>query len=167
MKQHLIPGLFLAGTIVFTYLYIFGEPPKKENHNIRYEASEGKLSYDKLRLLKKETEIKMEIQQNSANFRKKVPRPELDASYSKRNKFHDARLHNDLGYSRSNDGFDEPVSIDQQFDAFLAKRQEYEEMEEARKKMFVERFIEESRAMGYKVEVDENLQVKNVQRISE
>ena len=87
MKEYFVPGIFLAGTFVFAYLYLAGPPagdPQKPVH--RGEASlDHSSNYGKLQQYRKEVQIKKQILKQEAMLRKNRDRLELDPNFRKNN----------------------------------------------------------------------------------
>lgn len=168
MKQYIVPIIFLSGTLFLGYLYVKGPSPK--HRAMRGQASKKGVSFNKLQQYKKEVQIQHEIRKQAAEMRKVVGKPELDPGYKKRNRFHHLNLDKNLGPAADELGRgtdDEPVNLDQRMDAFLAKKQEYEELETAQRRAYVETFIDEAYKMGYRVTISPDLEVTNVEKIQD
>ena len=172
MKEYFVPGLFLAGTFVFAYLYLAGPPEGgSQKPTQRGEASIGdKANYGKLQQYRKELLVKKQILKQEALLRKNRDRLDLDPNFHKNNHFHETNLADEIGPAAedlSRGSYNEPMNLDQRMDAFLAKKQQYEQMEQAQRERFVESFINEAYKMGYVVKVNEAMEVVDVRRIGE
>lgn len=170
MKQYIIPGIFLAGTLFFGILYVVGPPQPGKVVNLREEASEGAVQYNRIEQFKKETEVKMEIRKQQAQMEKRVARPELDPGFAKRNRYHETPI-NRIGNTGAaatelhNPGVNEAMNLDQRMDAFLAKLEDHEQMDKIQRAEYVKKVIAEAEKMGFKVEVDDDMNIKNIQKL--
>lgn len=169
MKDYFVPGLFLAGTLIFAYLFVVGPPQQEKAHSLTEKNFQGKTSnFEKLEQYRQEMRVKKDILQQRANLQKRRDRQELDPNYNKRNSFHETKLAEDLGPAAedlNNGTFDEPMTIDQKMNSFLEKKQQYELLEQAQQRLYVETFLKEAYKMGYIVKVNENMEVVDVQRV--
>ena len=96
-----------------------------------------------------------------------MEKPLLDPNYRKRTKFHEAPVNTDAGpaaYDLQEEGINEPVNLDQQMDAFLAKKQRYEELEKEQRQRYVKAFIKEAYKMGYIVKVNDKMEIVSVDK---
>ncbi len=168
MKYYFVPGLFLLGTLFFGYLYIVGPDPYVTTPGVISPKTSGNtISYNKLEQYKKEAQVKLDIQKQRAEIEKTVEKPLLDPNYRKRTKFHEAPVNADVGpaaYDLNEEGINEPVNLDQQMDAFLAKKQRYEELEKEQRQRYVKAFIKEAYKMGYVVKVNDKMEIVSVDK---
>lgn len=168
MKTYFVPILFLLGTCFFGYLYLTGSHPDADGAEGYGRNGHGNgIRYGKLEQYKKEAQVKMDIQRQRAEMEKSIERPLLNPNYGKENKFHEAVINTDVGpaaYDTSEEGSDEPVNLDQQLDAFLAEKQRYEELEVAQRQSYVQAFIREAFKMGYKVQVNDQMEIVSVEK---
>jgi phosphosulfolactate synthase (CoM biosynthesis protein A) len=52
-------------------------------------------------------------------------------------------------------------------DAFLARKEQYQMMEKAQRKAYVEAFLNEARKMGFEVKISDDLQIQSIEKIGE
>ena len=162
MNNYLVPGFFFAGTLFFIYLTLTGPAPDSAANGRDTSTTQKGVPYNRVNQYRRETEVAVDIRRERAAIGKERARPELDPSYRKRKKFHDSPV--ETTQSAAARELDqgkrtEPLNLDQRLDAFLAKKQAFEEMEEAKRREFVERFIKESVKMGYDVQVNDRLEI--------
>ena len=165
MNRYFVPGLLLVGTLFFAYMYVVG-PNQLDDFDMK-NGGKGRVPFNQVQQLKKETEIKMGIKQQRADMNKRLGGPMLDPGKSKRNQFHKTNVYGgadpkaiDLDDNRHNEG----MSLDQKMDEFLAKRQQFEEMADAQRKLYVESFVKEAESMGYKVLINTDLEIVSVEK---
>lgn len=166
MKQYLVPGLFLAGTLFFAYLYVFG--PVGQEAPISTDLKSGGIPFGKVEQYRQETAIKMDIMKQQAEVNRHGDRPELDPSYKKNNDFHETTINGSLGPAArdlEDASVTQPMTLDQRMDQFLAQKQRYQTLEASQKQLFAEKFIEEARKMGFEVKINDNLEVIDVKEI--
>ncbi len=169
MKQYLIPILFLSGTLFFSYLFVVGPPrgePKKEPaFSVK---KQGTIPYNRLRNLQQQTQVSMDLRRQQAVLNKVGRKPNLDPAHSKRHPIHETGLDRDLGPAAddlANEGSREALTLDQRMDEFLARRQQYQEMEQVKREQYVDAFIAEARRMGFRVRVNDAMEIVDVQKI--
>lgn len=161
VKYYLAPAFFFIGTVVFIYLYLIG--PEGSSHLER--EVEGTTSYLHVQKLKEQARIKLDLKKQKALLEQSKRRAYLEPKSSPKENY---QLH--LGEGQRDLSHDEAdshgsITLDQQMDEFLAKKQSYEALEQAQRKRYVERFIEEARAMGYDVKVDDDMQIISAEKI--
>ncbi len=167
MKYYFVPSLFLFGTLFFGYLYISG-PSSMTTRLVPHQGKGKGISYDTLERYKKEAQVKLEIQKQRAEIQKSINKPLLDPNFAKQNEFHETVISADVGPAASDtmeESINEPVNLDQQLDAFLAKKQRYEDLEKAQKQLYVKTFIKEAYKMGYEVKVNDKMEITSVKKL--
>ena len=168
MKQYFIPALFLAGTLFFSYLYLAGPLFGRGGILTGLPSSERSIKYNQLQQLKQETAVKMDIEKQQALINKRLASPDLEAGYDKKNKFHKTEPGYDLGPAATDldsESSYEAMTLDQRMDEFLARKQEFEEIEEAQKQAYVEAFILEAKKIGFIVKINSDLEIESVTKI--
>lgn len=166
MNRYLLPALLFLGTLYFGFLFLQG--PGHPQSMEKKQSKQGAMSYSQVQQLKKETAIKVGIRQQQAQMDKRVGGPELDPGYKKRNKFHNMELNGNptpVAASLEQRSDEEPMTLDQRMDEFLARKQRYEQLAESQKREYVTRFIHEAYKMGFVVKVNENLEVISVEKV--
>ncbi len=142
-----------------------------ESH--RPVASVGKtdgssVSFNRLRNLREQAKVRMDLKRDQAILNKTGSRPDLDPYHGEKQPVHQTNIYLEPGPAAEdlNDGGQYgPATLDQKMDEFLAKRQEFEELEQTQKQAYVDNFIYESRKIGYEVKVDrESLKILSVKR---
>lgn len=170
MNHSIVPALFLAGTLFFTYLFINGpvvgggksvEKPKSDRRGV---------SYSRLRNLKQQAEVRRDLNKQQAILNRRGRMPTLSPDYSKKKKLHETHLDRDVGpaaYDLDSGSTARALTLDQRMDEFLAKRQHYEDLEQMQKEQYVEAFIEEARQMGFRVKINNAMEITDVEKIGE
>ena len=167
MKTYLFPFLMLTGTVIFSLLYIRGVGPGE--HLDIISKQKGSVRYSQLQQLRRETAIKVELESKTAEMNKKVNKPDLDPGFLERNSFHKTEMNfNPPANAKDleDEGASEALTLDQRMDAFLAKKQWYEQQEASKKKAYVEKFVHEAYKMGFEVQVDDQFQITSVRKIT-
>lgn len=166
MNQYIIPGLFLAGTLFFGYLYIAG-PMGDSSENTMGIDPRGKASYNRVQNLRQQTSVSMGLKKEKALLERGGRKPELEAGKDQQSSFHHLDINEDLGPAAKdvdNRKSWEAMTIDQRMDEFLAKKQHYLEMEQIKKKEYVKKFIDEARAMGFDVVINDQMEIVSVRK---
>lgn len=168
MSRFFVPAMLFLGTCFFGYLYIVG-PQDGTTLNLT-RPGKGSVPYNQLKQYEKETQMKIDIDKQQLQMKKVVGGPQLNPGQAKKNDFHKTQLLKDedpKAIDLRDPSTLETLTLDQRMDAFLAKKQRFEDLAEAKRKLYVERFIEEALAMGFIVEVNENLEITKVQKIAD
>lgn len=158
------------GTLLFGGLYLFGPPPGDEADNLSLEEGRSgeKVSYTRLQNLRQQAEVSIELKRQKAVMEQTKNHGILSPKKPNQKRLHKTELV--YGSGPAEKDIDQrrrygSVNLDQRMDEFLAKKQEFEEMEKAKRELFVKSFIEEARVMGYNVVIDEDYEIKSVTRI--
>jgi hypothetical protein len=168
MKDHFIPGLFLAGTLFFAYLYVVGPIDGDPNEStLSVERKAGSIPYNRVQNLKQQTSLRMGLEKERALLDQSQRRANLQAGQNKATPY-DPTFQEDAGpaaYDVDNKRSYEALTLDQRMDEFLAKRQQYEELEKIKREEYVDQFIMEARSMGFDVKVGSDMKIKSVKKI--
>ena len=125
--------------------------------------------YHRIHNLKEQEAIRAQLNRQKALLNRQGQKPSLDPHFTKKKEFHDTDLSGELGPAvedLDSSGSVEPLTLDQKMDEFLAKRQAYEELEEAKKQAYAQRFIEEARLMGFDVQINSAMEIMSVTPIN-
>lgn len=165
-NRYLPPFIMLGLTLVFAFLYM--QEPKSPDINLPSRSTQGAVPYSQLEQYQKETAIKLHIKQEQADLNKQIQGPELSPGAAAKNRYHRTDFNKgidqrvlDLNESNSY----EAMTLDQKMDQFLAKKQLFDDMERAQKRAYAQAFIKEALAMGFRVEVNSDLEITSVERI--
>ncbi len=147
------------------YLYLRG--PRKEAPLVKPTYSKKGVAYGRLQQYQKETSIKTDLQRKQAEILKKLNNSEIDNA--PKDSFHETEI----------SGPDDPrmdvlveespqqaMNLDQRMDQFLAKRQQYESMEEASRKAYVNQFVREAYKMGFLVKINSQMEIESIEEIN-
>ncbi len=168
MNQYIIPGILFSLTLFFGYMFLTGpvgnsqRPVPKEN--------EGRVSYNRLRNLKEQTRVRLDLKKQQAQLARTGEKPVLDPNADKRNSRHELDLNEDYGPAAHDIDARQSASamtLDQTMDEFLAKKEQMREMEEIQREEFVRRFIEEARRMGYEIEINDDMEIIRAKKIGQ
>ena len=169
MKQYIVPGLFLAGTILFAVLYVVGPSNNGGKGIASSETSQGAIRYNRVQNLKNQANIRQDLKRQQAILNRRMNKPGLDPDRHKKSGFHTTDLNKDLGPAAEDldsGGSVGALTLDQKMDEFLAKREVFEEIENAKRQEYVDTFVREARQMGFDVKVDDNFDIVSVNKIS-
>ena len=153
------------GTLVLLFVYTQGSLKQRKSTSVE----EGKIPYMQVHQYQQETAMKIGIKKDQARFRKDTTTGHLVPDENYNNDFedtHDLRPEKHVASEVLEDAsFKHAVTLDQKMDNFLAKRQKFEELEEMKKKAYVDAFKREARAMGFEVIIDDNMQIVKVKKL--
>ncbi|MCB0379552.1 MAG: hypothetical protein KDD33_13755 [Bdellovibrionales bacterium] len=151
---------FLLATLVLLFMYL--QEPSTD-----LVDGPGSVQYNQINQYRLEAERKIELERGMAEMKRKKSGPKLvpvEAQDVEPLKIlpdrdpHMDDLEEDKTYG--------PVTLDQKMNAFLANRQAYEEVEHANRQAYVDEFKKEARAMGYEVEINDQMEIVKVRKIN-
>lgn len=166
MDRYVLPLLLFLGTLVLGFLYI--QEPKKNPVDDFQTRKKGSMPYTQVEQYKQEAAMKMGIDRQRAEMDKTLGGPELEPGRAHKDDYHKTEL-GDSTVTRAHDFRDEgssrPVTLDQKMDQFLAKKHEYELLEDQQKRAYAREFVKEARRMGFSVIVNDDMEIESVEKI--
>lgn len=151
------------------YLYIKG--PEKNNNSLLvspvHSRKESGVEYGRLQQYQKETSIKTDLQRKQAEVLKKLHNSEMDST--PKEPFHQTEIPDSYDPRMevlAEESTEQAMNLDQRMDRFLAKQQQYENMEEAARKAYVKQFIQEAYKMGFLVKINSQMEIESVEEIN-
>lgn len=167
MNRYFVPALLFAGTLFFGYLYI--NEPGQSAYSTYSQPDSGSVRYNQLQQLRQETAVKMDIESQQAQMAKRIQSPQLDPGKRKKNAFHKTELSSGTDpktYDLEEASSYEAMTLDQRMDEFLAKKQQYEELEKSQKSAYVKAFVKEAYKMGFIVKVNSQMEIESVEKVA-
>ena len=133
MNKYFLPATFLLGTIVLLFVYSKGV----NNGRSTATTGSGKVPYMQVKQYQQETAMKIGIKKDQARFRKNSATGLLAPAENKQGDYDDYDLSPEENVGSdivSEDSYQQAVTLDQQMDNFLAKKQKFNELESMKKK---------------------------------
>ena len=149
------------------YLYVRG--PEKKEDSLLFKPTHSKkgVKYGRLQQYQKETSIKTNLQRKQAEIlKKKLDNSEIDNI--PKESFHETEIPDSYDPRMevlAEESTRQAMNLDQRMDQFLAKRQQYDNMEEADRKAYVKQFVREAYKMGFLVKINSQMEIESVKEI--
>ncbi len=165
MSRYIPSFILFSLTLYFAYLYL--QDPVQPILLDPVKDKEGSVSYNQLEQYQKETQIKLSIKRQQGEMNKKIGGPEMQPDAAQKNKFHRTDFNKGIdqrAIDLAGQQTYEAMTLDQRMDQFLAKKQSYDDLEQAQKKAYAEAFIQEAYNMGFDVKINDQLDIVSVEK---
>lgn len=149
------------------YLYIRGPEEKSSSFLTKPTHSSGGVEYGRLKEYQKETSIKTNLRRKQVEILKELNNSELEST--SKESFHQTEIpefYDPRTEVLAEESTQEAMNLDQRMDQFLAKRQQYENMEEVARKAYVKQFVQEAYKMGFLVKINDQMEIESVREIN-
>lgn len=134
----------------------------------RSVSGQGAVPFSQLEQLQQETAVRMQIEQERLNLERQVQRNQLHPGARRRSQFHETPVEmgeDPKSYILHRPGEYKTLTLEQKMEALIAAQQEFEQMEQIQREVYVQQFIKEARKMGFEVKITSDLEVESIRKI--